>query len=86
MVFHISLLDINASPIGDLWDHTQAALLLFLKSLPEGSYFQVIGYGTDFESVFAGSVEYNDEKLQAASWAVASWGANLGGTQVTYLV
>lgn len=46
------------------------ALKLFLMSLPAGSKFNVIGYGSEFEVVFdERSVDYNDENLdEVITW------------------
>ena len=42
------------------------ALKLFLSSLPFGSYFNIISFGSKFISMFKSAVEYNDETLGKA--------------------
>jgi hypothetical protein len=42
------------------------ALKLFLHSLPIGSKFNVVSFGTDFEKLFPDSVEYNEDNLKIA--------------------
>ena len=50
-----------------------------------GCYFQVVGFGTQYETIFEESKQYVDSSLTFASSVVASWSASLGGTQVCYL-
>ena len=49
------------------------ALQLFLQSLPFGSTFQIVSYGTDFDYLFPDkrSVEYNDKTFKEAFDKVA---------------
>jgi hypothetical protein len=55
-------------------------LEIFLRSLPEGTLFNIIGFGTGFEKLFKeGSVEYNDKTLNIANEHVKVMQANLGG-------
>jgi hypothetical protein len=42
------------------------ALKLFLHSLPLGSKFNVVSFGTDFKKLFPNSVEYNEDNLKIA--------------------
>lgn len=42
------------------------ALSLFLHSLPMGSKFNIVSYGSDYSKLFEESVEYNDENLEYA--------------------
>lgn len=59
------------------------ALVLFLYSLPAGSYFNVCSYGSSFEFMFKGrSVPYTDENLQIAVEQVKTFTANFGGTEI----
>ena len=45
----IILLDQSNSMKGEGIKSASIALLLFLKSIPEGSYYQIIGFGSDFK-------------------------------------
>lgn len=57
-------------------------LLLFLKSLPENCYFNVVGFGSSFEKLFESSERYNDASLQHACSHSEIMQANLGGTEI----
>ncbi|CAJ1071990.1 Hypothetical predicted protein [Xyrichtys novacula] len=57
-------------------------LLLLLKSLPMGSYFNIYSFGSSFESIFPKSVEYNQETMEKALKKVEEMQANLGGTEI----
>ena len=41
------------------------ALLLFIQSLPEQSYFQLIGFGSDFKKYNSEPVTYSKENIDA---------------------
>ena len=59
------------------------ALILFLYSLPAGSYFNVCSYGSSHDFMFKGrSVPYNDKNLQEAIEKVKTFEANFGGTEI----
>ena len=46
------------------WKKASKALLLFLQSLPAGSYYQIIGFGTDFEAYDKKPKEYNQKNIK----------------------
>jgi hypothetical protein len=59
------------------------ALKLFIHSLPYGSKFNIVSYGSGYEKMFAnGSVEYNEENLEKADLLLNSFDANFGGTEI----
>jgi hypothetical protein len=58
------------------------ALILFLHSIPLGSRFNVISFGSTFIKVFDQSVEYNEENLSIAKAKIESFKADLGGTEI----
>ncbi|XP_072269652.1 von Willebrand factor A domain-containing protein 5A-like isoform X2 [Pyxicephalus adspersus] len=57
-------------------------LLFLLKSLPLGSYFNVFGFGSRFESFFPESVEYTQCSMEEAVNKVSEMDASFGGTEL----
>ncbi|XP_056308362.1 von Willebrand factor A domain-containing protein 5A-like [Danio aesculapii] len=57
-------------------------LLLLLKSLPMGCYFNIYGFGSDFESFFPKSLEYNQGTVDKAIKRVMEIQADMGGTEI----
>ncbi|XP_040586137.1 von Willebrand factor A domain-containing protein 5A-like [Mesocricetus auratus] len=57
-------------------------LLLLLKSLPMGCYFNIYGFGSSYEKFFPESVKYTQETMDEAVKRVKDLEANLGGTEI----
>uniref|UniRef100_A0A672HYL5 von Willebrand factor A domain containing 5A n=1 Tax=Salarias fasciatus TaxID=181472 RepID=A0A672HYL5_SALFA len=57
-------------------------LLLLLKSLPMGCYFNIYSFGSSFEHIFPKSVEYSQQTMEEALKRVGTMAANLGGTEI----
>jgi hypothetical protein len=79
------VVDRSGSMSGGRIEITKQALKLFLQSLPTGSYFQIISFGSrhDFMQVGGrGMIEYNDRTSQAAQDMVQGFAADCGGTQI----
>ncbi|XP_052436186.1 von Willebrand factor A domain-containing protein 5A isoform X2 [Carassius gibelio] len=57
-------------------------LLLLLKSLPMGCYFNIYGFGSRFESFFPQSVVYSEDTMEEALKRVKSMSADMGGTEI----
>ncbi|XP_038129077.1 von Willebrand factor A domain-containing protein 5A-like isoform X1 [Cyprinodon tularosa] len=57
-------------------------LLLLLKSLPMGCYFNIYSFGSSFEHIFPKSVEYNEKTMNEALNKIEKMEANLGGTEI----
>ncbi|XP_063309618.1 von Willebrand factor A domain-containing protein 5A-like isoform X1 [Pelobates fuscus] len=57
-------------------------LILLLKSLPLGSYFNIYGFGSSFESFFPESMEYTQVSMDEAVKKVSEMEADLGGTEI----
>ena len=82
---------------GSRINQVRDTLQIFLRSLPEGTLFNIIGFGkypeipptqmmkflgTKFEKLFPESKEYNDNSLSIAISHVEKMTANLGGTNL----
>ncbi|XP_051779084.1 von Willebrand factor A domain-containing protein 5A-like isoform X22 [Erpetoichthys calabaricus] len=57
-------------------------LLLLLKSLPFGCYFNICLFGSHFKFFFPKSVEYTQQTMESAMKKVKDMDANLGGTEI----
>ncbi|XP_072311250.1 von Willebrand factor A domain-containing protein 5A-like isoform X3 [Eucyclogobius newberryi] len=57
-------------------------LLLLLKSLPMGCYFNIYSFGSIFEQIFKESAEYNQKTMEEALEKVEKMHADLGGTEI----
>ncbi|XP_041919240.1 von Willebrand factor A domain-containing protein 5A-like isoform X5 [Alosa sapidissima] len=57
-------------------------LLLLLKSLPMGCYFNIYGFGSRYEHFFPKSVEYNQKTMDDALEKVKGMRADMGGTEI----
>uniref|UniRef100_A0A672SCM2 VWFA domain-containing protein n=1 Tax=Sinocyclocheilus grahami TaxID=75366 RepID=A0A672SCM2_SINGR len=87
----VFLIDRSGS-MGDMMHHGKGAqmriesakdtLLLLLKSLPMGCYFNIYGFGSRFESFFPLSLEYNQDTMDQALKKVKEMQADMGGTEI----
>ncbi|XP_036977043.1 von Willebrand factor A domain-containing protein 5A-like isoform X5 [Acanthopagrus latus] len=57
-------------------------LLLLLKSLPMGCYFNIYSFGSGYEHIFPKSVEYSQKTMEEALKKVTDMKADLGGTEI----
>ncbi|KAJ8135478.1 hypothetical protein OY671_011309, partial [Metschnikowia pulcherrima] len=55
---------------------------IFLRSLPEGTMFNIVSFGTSFSKLFDKSVEYNEKNFNTANAHVQSMASNMGGTNI----
>ena len=79
---YIFVVDRSGSMSGSRMRHAISALQLCLRSIPEGSTFNVIGFGRHHESLFPAPAVYNDSTLATASEHVRGLQANMGGTNI----
>jgi len=79
----IFLIDQSGSMSGKSIDLVKQALLLFIQSLPEGSYFQLIGFGTSFKKYNEEPVAYNQENVTKIINIINDLKANMGGTNIS---
>ena len=67
------------------WFYVQLSsksLLLFLQSLIKGCYFQLIGFGSNFEYFSQEPLEYTKENVNALMNIIKNLNANKGGTDL----
>ena len=62
----VFVLDRSGSMDGKRIEKAKEALQLFLKSMPEGSFFNIISFGGGFEKLFANSVPYEEQFVDQA--------------------
>ena len=79
----IFLIDQSGSMSGNPIELVKKALLLFLQSLPVGSYFQLIGFGSDFIKYNKEPVIYNKKNVEHITNIINGLSANLGGTNIS---
>ncbi|XP_069069489.1 von Willebrand factor A domain-containing protein 5A isoform X1 [Pleurodeles waltl] len=63
-------------------DSAKETMVLLLKSLPLGCYFNIFGFGSHFQSFFPDSVEYTQESMKSALKQIEEMSANMGGTEI----
>ncbi|KAJ3327129.1 hypothetical protein HDU76_012344 [Blyttiomyces sp. JEL0837] len=78
----IILVDRSGSMEGYKIEQAKKALKLLLKSLPTDSYFNIVGFGSSYTTLFPSSKEYDANSLATAESHVESIGADLGGTEI----
>ena len=79
----IFLIDQSGSMRGNSIDLVKQALLLFIQSLPVNSYFQLIGFGTNFKKYNEEPVIYNKENVEKIINIINNLKADLGGTNIS---
>ena len=79
---YIFLIDQSGSMSGDRIYLCRKALLLFLQSLNKGSYFHLIGFGTNFSYYSQEPLEYNKHNYKIISNNIKNLEGNRGGTQL----
>ena len=60
----IFLIDQSGSMSGNAIKIASKALLLFLQSLPVGSLYQIIGFGSNYKKYDEEPKEYNEENIK----------------------
>ena len=79
----IFLIDQSGSMAGKSIDLVKKALLLFIQSLAEGSYFQIIGFGSKFIKYNDIPVIYDKQNVTQIIDVIKDMKANLGGTNIS---
>ena len=79
----IFLIDQSGSMSGKPINLVKQALLLFIQSLPPKSYFQLIGFGSQYKYYNEKPIEYNKENVQNIIEVINNLSANMGGTNIS---
>jgi len=58
------------------------ALILFLKSLPTDSYFNIISFGSNCTKLYNMSQIYSTETLKLSINEIEKMSADMGGTEI----
>ena len=78
----IFLVDQSGSMEGERIEIASKALQLFIQSLPAGSYYQIIGFGSDFKKYDITPKKYDKENIKKSMNVIENLYADLGGTNV----
>jgi Ca-activated chloride channel family protein len=78
----IFVIDRSGSMQGSSIAEVRNALQLCLRSMTRGCRFNIIGFGSTFESLFPESRPYDEASLSEASAHARSLDADLGGTEI----
>ena len=78
----VFLVDRSGSMQGSSIAEARNTLQLCLRSLPAGSRFNVVGFGSTFQALFDESRPYDEASLAEASRHVEALNADLGGTEI----
>jgi ubiquitin len=76
------ILDRSYSMTGDPMATAKEALKLFIRSIPPGSMFNVLSFGSTFEQIFESVTEYDQSTLEFAIDHIINFDADLGGTEI----
>ena len=79
----VFLVDQSGSMSGKSIELVKQALLLFIQSLPANSYFQLIGFGSNFIKYNEEPVIYNNENVKNINTVINDLKADLGGTNIS---
>ena len=78
----IFVIDRSGSMRGEYIEAAKSTLILFLKSISEGCHFNIVGFGSSYESLFQESAPYDQKHLDQASAHTESIQADMGGTNL----
>jgi hypothetical protein len=67
---------------GSRFAQARQSLDLFIRSLPAGCFFNIVRFGSTFESLFSGSVIHSSATVTEALRLASQLEANLGGTEI----
>ena len=67
---------------GNRIEKAKEALILFVKSLPQDTFFNVVSFGSGSSSLFPKSVRYSDKEVNSAVISIKKMSADMGGTEI----
>jgi uncharacterized protein YegL len=67
---------------GESIERAKEALILFIKSLPIDSYFNVISFGSDYAFMESKSTKFSKESVEKAIGLISKFDADMGGTEI----
>ena len=79
---YIFLIDQSGSMSGGRIEMAKNSLILFLKSLPKDSLFNVVSFGTDYSFMHAQSAQASQQSLEISCNKIKSFAADMGGTEI----
>lgn len=77
---YIFLLDRSGSMGGKRIEKAKEALVLFIKSLPKDSFFNVVSFGSKYVRLFNENQRYDNKTIESAVGTVKQMSADFGGT------
>ncbi len=78
----VFLVDRSGSMSGSSIEQAKKALELFIHSMPSKCKFNIFSFGSHFDSLYPGSIDYTDNTLSQAKKHVRNMSANYGGTEI----
>lgn len=63
-------------------EKAKQALICFIRSLPQESYFNVCSFGSSHKYLSKDSEKYSDKSMRIAIGEIESFGADMGGTEI----
>ena len=78
----IFIIDRSGSMGGNRISLAKQALMLFIRSLPPDSLFNVVSFGSSYELMFDQNKKYDNNTMQQALSEIETFSSNLGGTQL----
>lgn len=66
-------------------EQAKNALILFLKSLPENSMFNIISFGSNFQRMYPASIKYNDQTVEETVDAIEEFDADFEAQKSLHL-
>ena len=79
---YVFLIDCSGSMSGTSIRSAAECMKLFIRSLPDECYFDIVKFGSSYVSTFNQMVEYNKKNFDIAMNVADQLDANLGGTEL----